>query len=71
VRDNPACADRSSPDEPALHLTDPHDYEDALPVRGPHDDARTDYMHAKPSPVTMITDISGVFGRAGHQLPHQ
>jgi hypothetical protein len=67
LRDNPLCADAATArTSPLCIFTDPHDYEDAYQYEGILTTTlRTDYMHATLQPsLTMITDISGVFGFA-------
>jgi hypothetical protein len=64
---NPLCANAAAArTSPLCIFTDPHDYEDAYQYEGLLTTTlRSDYMHGKLQPgVTMITDISGVFGFA-------
>jgi hypothetical protein len=66
---NPLCQKTATFDprtSPLCTFTDPHDYEDAYQYEGILTTTlRTDYMHGKLEPgLTMITDISGVFGFA-------
>ena len=63
---NPLCQGAGARTSPLCTFIDPHDYEDAYQYEGILTTTlRTDYMHAKLEPaLTMITDISGVFGFA-------
>ena len=66
---NPLCQKTATNDprtSPLCVFTDPHDYEDAYQYEGLLTTTlRTDYMHATLQPsLTMITDISGIFGFA-------
>jgi hypothetical protein len=63
---NPLCQGAAARTSALCTFVDPHDYEDAYQYEGVLTTTlRTDYMHAKLQPsVTMITDVSGVFGFA-------
>jgi hypothetical protein len=66
LREQPVVRDAAPATSPICVFTDPHDYEDAYQYEGLLTTTlRSDYMHGKLQPgVTMITDISGVFGFA-------
>ena len=63
---NPNCRGAAARTSPLCIYADPHDFEDAYQYEGILTTTlRTDYMHATLQPsLTMITDISGVFGFA-------
>ena len=63
---NPLCQGAAARTSPLCVFTDNHDYEDAYQYEGfLTTTLRTDYMHGKLTPgITMITDVSGIFGFA-------
>jgi hypothetical protein len=63
---NPTCQGAQARTNPLCIHVDPHDFEDAYQYEGfLNTTIQTDYMHGKLQPrVTIITDISGIFGFA-------
>jgi hypothetical protein len=63
---NPLCRGAGARTSSLCVFTDPHDYEDAYQYEGfLNTTIQTDYMHGRLSPrITVITDISGIFGMA-------
>jgi hypothetical protein len=63
---NPLCRGAGARTSSLCVFTDPHDYEDAYQYEGfVTTTLRTDYFHGRLEPqVTVITDVSGIFGFA-------